>query len=186
MSTLESALRDLIAAVVREEITQALAAIGHVNNAHLPVRPQYETTQQLAERIGLAVVTLETWRRAGEGPPHMRVGRRVLYERAAIEAWLASTRGVRCEPVRAAATIHPVGLATDEVMGLRGRAKLSDRPDVLRILARALISPATGRVSSRFRPSVTTAHTRVDLRGARARNVLVLDDGGRVVIGCRH
>jgi excisionase family DNA binding protein len=83
---LELTMREMIATIVREEIDRALSA---KEPAAAPA-PQYMTTRQLAAQTGLAVVTLEAWRRQGEGPPHVRVGRRVLYERTAVEAWLAA------------------------------------------------------------------------------------------------
>ncbi len=32
--------------------------------------------------------TLDRWRRLGEGPPLTKLGRRVLYRRASLQAWL--------------------------------------------------------------------------------------------------
>ena len=32
--------------------------------------------------------TLDRWRRLGEGPPVSKLGRRVLYRRASLQAWL--------------------------------------------------------------------------------------------------
>jgi hypothetical protein len=32
--------------------------------------------------------TLDRWRRLGEGPPVTKIGRRVLYRRESLEAWL--------------------------------------------------------------------------------------------------
>ena len=34
--------------------------------------------------------TLEKWRVRGEGPPFLKIGRRVLYDRAAVIAWARS------------------------------------------------------------------------------------------------
>jgi predicted DNA-binding transcriptional regulator AlpA len=34
-------------------------------------------------------LTIESWRRRGEGPAYVRIGRRVLYPRAAVAEWLA-------------------------------------------------------------------------------------------------
>jgi predicted DNA-binding transcriptional regulator AlpA len=44
----------------------------------------------LATRPNLSVKTLRGWRRRGEGPPFLRLGRRsVRYELTAVDKWLA-------------------------------------------------------------------------------------------------
>lgn len=48
------------------------------------------TEAQLAERLGLSRPTLRRWRRAGGGPTWLRLGARVLYPVAGLDAWLAS------------------------------------------------------------------------------------------------
>jgi excisionase family DNA binding protein len=47
------------------------------------------TTEQLADYLHVAVQTLHQWRWTDSGPPGIKVGRRVLYRRSAVEAWLA-------------------------------------------------------------------------------------------------
>ena len=49
-------------------------------------------TRQAAELIGMSSRTLEKWRVEGTGPPFLKLGRRVLYSRADLEAWLLSRR----------------------------------------------------------------------------------------------
>jgi excisionase family DNA binding protein len=79
---LTDTLRSLIGEALGSRSTAAIAS--------------YISTPQVAELTGLAVVTLESWRRTGEGPAHVRVGRRVLYRRSDVEAWLnANRRGGR-------------------------------------------------------------------------------------------
>ncbi len=34
--------------------------------------------------------TLRYWRHRGEGPPSARIGRRVMYRQADVEAWIAA------------------------------------------------------------------------------------------------
>ena len=56
------------------------------------------TTAEAAALLRVAPETLRYWRWRGEGPRSFRVGRRVLYERADIAAWLdaqkaATSRG---------------------------------------------------------------------------------------------
>ena len=52
---------------------------------------EFLSTEQLAERLGIASGTLEQWRCRGEGPPFFRAGpRRVVYSAETIAAWLKS------------------------------------------------------------------------------------------------
>lgn len=51
------------------------------------------STAETAARISdppLPVATLRYWRHVGEGPKSFKIGRRVVYRRADVEAWLAS------------------------------------------------------------------------------------------------
>ncbi|MCW5804387.1 MAG: helix-turn-helix domain-containing protein [Deltaproteobacteria bacterium] len=48
------------------------------------------TSRQVAERLGLARVTVEMWRVRGKGPRYFKLGRSVRYARADVEAWVAS------------------------------------------------------------------------------------------------
>ncbi|EFV91667.1 hypothetical protein ES5_09862 [Dietzia cinnamea P4] len=56
------------------------------------------TPAQLSEETGIPVGTLRYWRHAGTGPESFKLGRRVVYRRSAVDAWinaqeLATTRG---------------------------------------------------------------------------------------------
>lgn len=56
------------------------------------------TVSQVAEETGVAAGTLRYWRHVNEGPESFRLGRRVVYRRSAVDAWLeaqqaATTRG---------------------------------------------------------------------------------------------
>ena len=49
------------------------------------------TPEQAAEELGLSVKTLATWRSTGRHAlPYIRVGARIRYRRADLDAWLAS------------------------------------------------------------------------------------------------
>ena len=48
------------------------------------------TTAELAGQLKRSPETLVRWRRQRIGPPYLRVQGRVLYDRASVEAWLAS------------------------------------------------------------------------------------------------
>lgn len=49
-------------------------------------------TPALAKKLGIQANTLEKWRVRGEGPVYTRVGRRIAYHPADVDAWLASRR----------------------------------------------------------------------------------------------
>ncbi len=49
-------------------------------------------TREQAKRIGIAGKTLDNWRSRGVGPPHYKIGGRVVYDDAEVDAWLQSCR----------------------------------------------------------------------------------------------
>lgn len=50
-------------------------------------RPLHLTPAQVAERLHVKPGTLATWRVQGTGPAYIKVGRKVLYPLAELEAW---------------------------------------------------------------------------------------------------
>lgn len=52
----------------------------------------YLTTQEAADLLRLKKNTLEVWRVQGRGPVFLKLGSRVLYERAALEDYTAANR----------------------------------------------------------------------------------------------
>lgn len=46
-------------------------------------------TEAAAEYLGTTKQTLNTWRYRGEGPPFVKMGRRVVYRLEALDRWLA-------------------------------------------------------------------------------------------------
>lgn len=46
------------------------------------------TIQQAAERLGLPVSTLRTWRQSGAGPRAGKLGRRLFYREEDLDAWV--------------------------------------------------------------------------------------------------
>jgi DNA-binding transcriptional MerR regulator len=44
--------------------------------------------EQLAEKLKTSVNTVRYWRTIGYGPKSARIGRRVMYRRADVEAWI--------------------------------------------------------------------------------------------------
>lgn len=45
-------------------------------------------TSEVAELLRAPESTVRYWRHIGSGPPSVKVGRRVLYRRDALEAWI--------------------------------------------------------------------------------------------------
>lgn len=58
--------------------------------AHLPEAGIFLTEAELAARWRHSLRTLQRWRAAGYGPPYLRIGSRIVYRRAAIEAFEAT------------------------------------------------------------------------------------------------
>lgn len=54
------------------------------------VLSQFMTRAELARELGVSVVTLARWHSEGNAPPFTKVGKRVLYRRAAVQHWLVS------------------------------------------------------------------------------------------------
>lgn len=81
---LDSAVRE----AVREEVKRVLAELLPTTGS------DFLTTKQVAEMTGLSVSYFEVGRSMSspDQPPHHRVGRRILYRRADVEAWLAERR----------------------------------------------------------------------------------------------
>ena len=50
--------------------------------------PEYMTTKEVADLVRSPVETIRYWRHVGTGPDSFRVGRRVLYKREVVLAWL--------------------------------------------------------------------------------------------------
>lgn len=55
--------------------------------------PEYLTTPEVAELLRTPAETCRYWRHIGKGPKSFKVGRRVLYARADVEAFLSAARG---------------------------------------------------------------------------------------------
>jgi hypothetical protein len=50
----------------------------------------YMTPEELAAELDMAVISLASWRVRQKGPPYITVGRRILYSRTTVKAWIAS------------------------------------------------------------------------------------------------
>ncbi len=47
------------------------------------------TEQQTANLLSVSTRTLQNWRQFGKGPKHVKVGRGIRYDEAALQEWLA-------------------------------------------------------------------------------------------------
>jgi hypothetical protein len=61
------------------------AALESVTNTLLA---DFLTQDEAAAELKICERTLDRWRRLGEGPPITKLGRRVLYRRSSLQAWL--------------------------------------------------------------------------------------------------
>ncbi|GAA4698000.1 helix-turn-helix domain-containing protein [Nocardioides nanhaiensis] len=50
---------------------------------------QFMTTEEVAELLRSSPATLRYWRHVGRGPRSFKAGRRVLYAREDVHAWIA-------------------------------------------------------------------------------------------------
>ena len=55
-----------------------------------PLLSDYLTEEEAARELGVCTKTLKRWHALGAGPAVTRLGRRVLYRRATLAAWLVS------------------------------------------------------------------------------------------------
>jgi excisionase family DNA binding protein len=56
------------------------------------VESRFLTTEELANWLRTPAETIRYWRHVGKGPASFKVGRRVLYDVADVEAFLAEAR----------------------------------------------------------------------------------------------
>jgi hypothetical protein len=57
-------------------------------NATNTVLAGFLTQDEAAAELKICERTLDRWRQLGEGPPITKLGRRVLYRRSSLQAWL--------------------------------------------------------------------------------------------------
>jgi len=55
---------------------------------------EYLLTREVAELLRTPESTVRYWRHVRTGPPSVKVGRRVLYSRVAVLAWLDAQRAI--------------------------------------------------------------------------------------------
>lgn len=77
-----------------------------MNDIHAPLIPRYLTTPDAAVHLGLSARTLEKHRCYGTGPEYRKLGGRVVYAIADLDAWAELGRKASTsDPGKA--TVHP-------------------------------------------------------------------------------
>lgn len=59
------------------------------------MREEYMTTAEVAAVCRTPAETVRYWRHVGKGPKSFKLGRRVLYARSSVEAWLAEEQAAQ-------------------------------------------------------------------------------------------
>ena len=63
--------------------------------------PRYLTTAEVAALCRTSPETIRFWRYVGKGPVSFKVGRKVLYDSAAVERWLSVQQNAQAAEQRA-------------------------------------------------------------------------------------
>lgn len=69
----------------------------------LPSNRDRMSVDEAASYLGISVSSANKWRLYGRGPVYLKLGRRVVYERAALDAWIATKRRTSTSDTGAAA-----------------------------------------------------------------------------------
>jgi excisionase family DNA binding protein len=74
-------------------LTAAISLESAVSDLPPDHRPELLTIREAAEVLRAPIATLRYWRHLGTGPRSFRLGRRVLYRRDDLDAWVEGCRG---------------------------------------------------------------------------------------------
>lgn len=66
-----------------------------VNPPSFPRQPEILSERQVAEYLNMSAASLRKWRRLGDGPKFVKIGRAVRYKRQDVDTWLSSCPGLR-------------------------------------------------------------------------------------------
>jgi excisionase family DNA binding protein len=55
----------------------------------------YLTTEEVGQALRTPTETVRYWRHVGKGPASFKIGRRVLYDEADVQAWIESERAAQ-------------------------------------------------------------------------------------------
>jgi hypothetical protein len=73
-----------------EASTEAPLPYQGVQNTTEKLLGEFLTQEDAAAELNICERTLDRWRSLGEGPPITRLGRRILYRRSSLQAWLCT------------------------------------------------------------------------------------------------
>lgn len=79
-------------------MASATPLVEHVKTASAAGAAPYMSTEEFAALVHTSPATIRYWRHVGKGPKAFRLGRRALYDRAEVLAW------IEAEKTRQAAT----------------------------------------------------------------------------------
>jgi hypothetical protein len=65
-----------------------------------PTRKELISVQDLAVGVGVSIRTLRRWNKLPGAPKRYRKGRRLMYRRADVQAWLERSKGKSVDDVR--------------------------------------------------------------------------------------
>ena len=65
----------------------------------LPDGLELVSSKDVASLLGVTTHTLNRWSRLGKGPPRIKVGRKAVYRRASLIAWLEANEARDCTRV---------------------------------------------------------------------------------------
>lgn len=65
----------------------------HLDDAARPALPEYPTAVNLEQFTGTPASTWRYWAHIGSGPPSFKLGRRRVWKRSTVLAWLAAQEG---------------------------------------------------------------------------------------------
>jgi hypothetical protein len=91
-------------------------SIDHTTERTNPTTSDYLTEKEAANVVRLAPITLSKYRLTGGGPEFIKLGRRVVYSRRSLDAWMnarvrTSTSDIGAEPARTTPSYAPAAAA---------------------------------------------------------------------------
>jgi hypothetical protein len=76
----------------KQQVEEATTGKAHQNVTD-KLLADFLTQVEVAAELKICERTLDRWRRLGEGPPITKLGRRILYRRSSLQAWLRGREG---------------------------------------------------------------------------------------------
>lgn len=83
--------QQIASALLQPILEELRKGVPHPPSAH-PSAATWLDTEQAAAHVGIKRNTLEVYRTQGGGPEYVKVGRKVKYSLAALDAWMSSKR----------------------------------------------------------------------------------------------